>query len=255
MQFAHPTITDTALFKRIKELAKDQIDQKACFVAGTMVHTKDGLKPIEEIKVGDYVLSKPENGGELAYKRVTKTYVRENAEVWGVTYEVDRGEEELIVTTAEHPFWVPSLRVKDPSVQFGGMMIPHNQWVKPEEMFKITDNFFKGKGESARHYLSTYDGKECGVVQATPICVATNSTRSAYTYTGHEFAVLWPVSPNSQREQEGGWIIERHHLRVWITLLLGWIKKAVTQIKPLRWLAQLNTILVATNPDYARCIT
>lgn len=189
--------------------------QAVSFVAGTLVHTKEGLRPIEEINVGDYVLSKPENGGELDYKRVTKTFERENIEVWGVTYEVDRGKEELIVTTAEHPFWVPSLRVKDPSVQFGGMMIPHGQWVKPEEMFKIVDNYFKGKGESARHYLSTFDGKECGVVQATPICVATNSTRSAYTYTGHEFAVLWPVSPDSQREQEGGgWIIERHHLSV-----------------------------------------
>lgn len=32
-----------------------------CFIAGTLVHTKDGLKPIEQIKVGDWVLSRPEN--------------------------------------------------------------------------------------------------------------------------------------------------------------------------------------------------
>ena len=30
-----------------------------CFVAGTLVHTKDGLKPIEQIKIGDWVLSRP----------------------------------------------------------------------------------------------------------------------------------------------------------------------------------------------------
>lgn len=29
-----------------------------CFVAGTLVHTKEGLKPIEQIQVGDWALWK-----------------------------------------------------------------------------------------------------------------------------------------------------------------------------------------------------
>jgi len=33
------------------------------FVAGTLVHTERGLVPIQEIKVGDRVLSRPENRG------------------------------------------------------------------------------------------------------------------------------------------------------------------------------------------------
>ena len=48
----------------------------ACFVAGTQVHTKEGLVPIEKLKIGDWVLSRPEDpsqGSELAYKRVLKT--------------------------------------------------------------------------------------------------------------------------------------------------------------------------------------
>ncbi|MEC7120350.1 MAG: hypothetical protein VXW65_10660 [Pseudomonadota bacterium] len=45
------------------------------FVAGTLVHTDKGLMPIEQLKVGDMVLSKPESGeGEVAYKRVLKTF-------------------------------------------------------------------------------------------------------------------------------------------------------------------------------------
>ena len=32
------------------------------FVKGTLVHTREGLRPIEEIRVGDYVLSSPEDG-------------------------------------------------------------------------------------------------------------------------------------------------------------------------------------------------
>ena len=55
----------------------------ACFIAGTLIHTREGLRPIEEIKVGDWVLSKPEDGtGERSYKRVTRTFVHESNNIW-----------------------------------------------------------------------------------------------------------------------------------------------------------------------------
>ena len=44
--------------------------QKQCFVAGTLIHTKDGLKAIEDIQIGDLVLSKDDQTGEVAYKPV-----------------------------------------------------------------------------------------------------------------------------------------------------------------------------------------
>jgi hypothetical protein len=44
-------------------------------VAGTLVHTDKGLVPIEQLKVGDMVLSKHEsNTGEQAYKSVVSTF-------------------------------------------------------------------------------------------------------------------------------------------------------------------------------------
>ena len=46
-------------------------------VAGTLIHTKEGLKPIEQIQVGDWVLSRPEDpeqGTQTDYKRVVKTF-------------------------------------------------------------------------------------------------------------------------------------------------------------------------------------
>ena len=183
----------------------DEKSQVGSFVAGTMVHTKDGLKPIEEIKVGDYVLSKPENGGELAYKRVTKTFERENIEVWGVTYGI-KGVGHLIVTTAEHPFWIPSLRVSDPNVQFGGMDIPHGQWITPEDMFKAKDAYYKNKGEFISYYLSTCDGKQYPA-SATPICTAWDkpARNVVYDFSGSAFGALWPVDPNSQREGGAGY--------------------------------------------------
>jgi hypothetical protein len=81
----------------------------ACFAAGTLVRTKDGLVPIEQIKVGDWVLSKPENGAEQAYKRVIKTFAHAPEVVMAVGYtqpdDVNKGGGRLIATL-NHPFWV-----------------------------------------------------------------------------------------------------------------------------------------------------
>ena len=48
-------------------------------VVSTLVHTEEGLVPIEQLKVGDKVLSKLADGsGELIYKAVTNTMVTES---------------------------------------------------------------------------------------------------------------------------------------------------------------------------------
>ena len=85
--------------------------EPACFAAGTLVHTKEGLKPIETIKVGDWVLSKHESGeGERAYKRVTQTFKHEDREVIKALCCVvgtDKVKRDCnLVVTAEHPIWV-----------------------------------------------------------------------------------------------------------------------------------------------------
>ena len=87
------------------------------FVAGTLVHTDKGLVPIEWLKVGDLVLSKPESG-ELAYKPVVNTFVYEDQEIWLVEFtslncytdEQFNSEEvpyrsDVIVGTPNQLFW------------------------------------------------------------------------------------------------------------------------------------------------------
>ena len=73
-----------------------------CFVAGTPIHTDKGLVPIEEIKVGDKVLSYDEKTGQIEYKTVAQTFigVKENI----VKIKI-RGEK-LLTTTTEHPFYI-----------------------------------------------------------------------------------------------------------------------------------------------------
>ena len=99
------------------------------FPAGTRVHTDKGLVPIQEVKVGDMVLSKPESGeGKLCYKPVVRTVSYEDKEIWELTYfkvkantdisKLDKGkllqlskkgQMITIIATPNHPFWVKGI--------------------------------------------------------------------------------------------------------------------------------------------------
>ena len=72
-----------------------------CFIAGTLVTTRSGLKPIEEIVIGDYVLSRNEETREDSYKKVTDTLVRSTEEI--CTIELETGK---IKSTTGHLFMV-----------------------------------------------------------------------------------------------------------------------------------------------------
>jgi len=48
---------------------------KKCFAAGTKVHTREGLKNIEDIVPGDEVKSMDPATGEIAYKKVLNTHI------------------------------------------------------------------------------------------------------------------------------------------------------------------------------------
>ncbi|MCF4121994.1 hypothetical protein L1785_13500 [Antribacter sp. KLBMP9083] len=72
-----------------------------CFVAGTLILTEDGRKPIEEIEVGDKVWAKDFETGEDVLRTVDKTYIRHVETLFELTIDG-----EVLTTTAEHPFWV-----------------------------------------------------------------------------------------------------------------------------------------------------
>jgi hypothetical protein len=71
-----------------------------CLAAGAPVRTDRGLKPIEEIRVGDRVLSQDVETGELAYKPVLLTTVRLPQQLRSM-----RLGNETFVTTQGHRFW------------------------------------------------------------------------------------------------------------------------------------------------------
>jgi hypothetical protein len=73
-----------------------------CLAAGTLLLTPTGDKPIEQFKPGDLITSAPEDepDGPVEAKRVEEVFVRV-----GPILELRVGDQ-IIETTAEHPFWV-----------------------------------------------------------------------------------------------------------------------------------------------------
>jgi hypothetical protein len=73
----------------------------SCFAAGTPVRTQSGLVPIEQVKIGDRVLSQHPDTGELTYKVVADTTERPPSPMLRVSIG-----EIVVQTTLGHPFWV-----------------------------------------------------------------------------------------------------------------------------------------------------
>ncbi len=76
------------------------------FRAGTLVHTKDGLKPIEAIRVGDLVAAKDEKTGEIGWKPVVHLFQSKDKPILDLALLGPDGEVDVIEATGEHPFWV-----------------------------------------------------------------------------------------------------------------------------------------------------
>ncbi|MGD9647464.1 MAG: polymorphic toxin-type HINT domain-containing protein [Pirellulales bacterium] len=74
----------------------------SCFLAGTLVATWTGPRPIESIRVGDSVLSQDIETGELAYKPVIGTTHGPPTPM----IKLSLGDGDLYLTRG-HPLWVP----------------------------------------------------------------------------------------------------------------------------------------------------
>lgn len=112
------------------------------FVAGTLVHTSEGLRPIEQIKVADLVLSRPDTGeGETSFQPVTRVFEYEDREVYWINIsEIDESfrflagfKEEGVAVTGAHPIWIDHYRQK--SWEGEDVVTSVNGWVNVEEYY------------------------------------------------------------------------------------------------------------------------
>lgn len=107
--FANDVPVGTRVASPVKEsqlINSSPIEPDGCFVAGTMVWTNTGLKPIEQIRVGQLVLAQPEAMGEQEYRPVERTFVFVNKAIYRVQFGTVDGREETILATPNHPFFV-----------------------------------------------------------------------------------------------------------------------------------------------------
>src|SRR2546430_4455527 len=79
--------------------------------AGTPIHTKHGLVPIEKIKKGDEVLSRNHATGKLEYERVTGLITPHPDRLMQISFA---GEARPLQPTATHPFFVKHAGQKIP---------------------------------------------------------------------------------------------------------------------------------------------
>ena len=105
----NPSITDTLIVGVTSgvmaggmQFVGQKLGMIQCFIAGTLVATKSGLVPIEDIQPGDFVWATDEETGETALKEVVQIF-RNETEEW-VHVKVN-GEE--ITCTPMHPFYSP----------------------------------------------------------------------------------------------------------------------------------------------------
>ena len=149
-------LSGDALWKDVINSASKYTSTSAfgCFAAGTLVHTDQGLVPIQDIKVGDMVLAKPESGeDETSYKPVLNTFVHENKELWLVVAKkhwnshgindiwIPSKEHRRIakqsefIATPNHPVWVVGMGVPDDKEQIESItMYPQPHWKRVDQL-------------------------------------------------------------------------------------------------------------------------
>jgi hypothetical protein len=77
---------------------------KASFAAGTMVLTRSGLKPIEDIEVGELLAARDPATGAVHWQPVRARLIRGAAQVMRLTVRDEAGRIETVVVTPNHPY-------------------------------------------------------------------------------------------------------------------------------------------------------
>ena len=94
-----------------------------CFVAGTLVNTKRGMIPIEEVKVGDMVLTHKNR-----YQKVLRVGHKPSSDL----YEIKGMAFDKIVCTGNHPFYARESHLRYGS--YGVRLFGEPQWTEAKDL-------------------------------------------------------------------------------------------------------------------------
>lgn len=99
----------------VRNMATKLAETRMCFIAGTKILTKSGLKNIEDVHAGELVWSRDEFTQQEGWMPVVETFTTHPTEIYHLTYSVRGPPEprqdstnrmESLGVTAPHPFWV-----------------------------------------------------------------------------------------------------------------------------------------------------
>jgi len=103
-------------------------------VAGTLVATKEGLRPIEDVQAGDFVWSRSYESGAEEWKRVVGTFETQNKAVVTLITEGPASERETLKVTSEHPLMTSGGWVEAGQLEPGQIVIARDRWVRVVEV-------------------------------------------------------------------------------------------------------------------------
>ncbi|MDE6887893.1 MAG: hypothetical protein K2P45_04510 [Eubacterium sp.] len=105
-----------------------------CFTGDMQVYTKNGFRPIKEVRKGDDIYSRNEENGETGLRRIEKIIQTEAHTIYHIWVD----GQEKIKTTAYHPFfvkdqgWTNAIHLKE-----GNLLETNNGEVKITRLVKI----------------------------------------------------------------------------------------------------------------------
>lgn len=130
------------------------------FVAGTLVHTDKGLVPIQDIKVGDMVLSQSEWRGEESYKPVITTFrSHEEKEVYALRY-IDNFIEPDIEDYFEPVMNLPGMKPSKINIEI--LTEDHPVWVNGNEDFEFQEGWRLAREMTGNEQVVFKGGEEAG---------------------------------------------------------------------------------------------
>ncbi|MCC3416220.1 MAG: hypothetical protein JGK05_32030 [Microcoleus sp. PH2017_02_FOX_O_A] len=163
-----------------------------CFVAGTEILTVDGIKNIEDIRVGDWVIADdPTTPGGIEAKQVLDTFENEATELYDLYVDG-----EVISTTAEHPFWVPGQGwVKAKDLVVGSLLQTEKETFVDVDKIERREGNFKVYNFEVEGF-PTYFVSELGILVHNTCISPYRSRRQIYESTNvmFEWAPVGEVS-------------------------------------------------------------
>lgn len=152
----------------------------ACFVAGTKIHTADGLKNIEDIQLGDLIWSREEFGDKYAYRPVVATKITEQQALYEVVVQNAQGQMEHYQTTEEHPFHVTDIGWLKASLLEKGMKLLDLQGkpsleVVSQQALNKTETVYNFEVEAFHTYhigefgVWVHNDKCCDLIKQNPV--------------------------------------------------------------------------------------